>query len=604
MGRVVKSVAIGAAIIGVGVATGGIGWVPGVATTVGGATVAAAGYLSTTTLGSIALGIGSGMILGAVSQALAPRPSAPGATPQNYRQSLVNTQIIYGKARVGGPFIFYHATQGKKEYRYFVIALAGHPVHAITRLWLGDEAVTIPPGGGAVSGSKYAGKCWIWPELGEPDATANSTFVAECGGRWTADHRGRGIAKLYVKFELADEVIAAGMPTITAEVEGKRDIYDPRTGARGYANNAALCFYDWLLLPRSEGGFGAKPDSAPWDYVAAQANICDELVPLKGGGSERRYTCDGLITVGAEADNIRDPLLGAMAGRLAYSGGYYYAAAGAFRSPNAAALSEGDLVGSISVSPLSSADRIANEAKGTFNDPRQLYQPVEFPTVALATGDDLRTLPLDLPFTKSHSMAQRIAKIELGRRSAEKSVTWPMNARGLPIRALDTVRIDTARYGLANYTWTVAGWSLNPDFSVTLSLREEDPDWYAWNPVADEQDLPVASQQLAQPTPWLIGAGEAPLTLTVGDVGASTVSLSFTLPAGGVIMWRVHYAQTADFSVSQVGASGAGSAGQAVTTSVGGLDNDTTYYFWAQAVLLNGALSPPSAPASAKTDLI
>ena len=40
------------------------------------------------------------------------------------------------------------------------------------------------------------------------------------------------------------------------------------------------------------------------------------------------------------------------------------------------------------------------------------------------------------------------------------------------------MQIDTQRYGLDNYVWTVVGWSLSPDWSVVSMLREENPETY------------------------------------------------------------------------------------------------------------------------------
>ncbi|API58855.1 hypothetical protein BSL82_05640 [Tardibacter chloracetimidivorans] len=555
-------------------------------------------------LGTALVAYGSLSAVNLLNKQLAPTPNSQGAAPTTYRQTLGNTQIVYGKARVGGLINFYHAVQSSDEYRYFVVTIAGHPINAVTKYWLNDEEVTLD-GSGMVTTGKYANGAWIWPDLGDDDATANATFVSECAGKWTTDHRGRGIAKLYLKFELTDDLIVNGMPNMTCEIEGKRDIYDPRDGSTGYSSNAALCFYDWLCLPRADGGFGADADEeVDWDFVAAQANICDEAVPLKAGGTEPRYSVDGLIQTGAAPDNTRDVLVMAMAGSFTYAGGIYKAYAGAFRTPNADALSEDDLVRNINITALLQGDRIANEARGTFNDPRQKYQATDFPTIALASGDDLKSVDIDLPFTKSYTACQRIAKILLNRTAAERAVTWPMNLAGLKIETLDNVQLATTRYGLSNYTWQVTGWMLGSDFSVQLQLREEQADWYDWTPAVDEQDLPVASEGLSQPIAWQIGAGAAPTSLATGSTSTSSIDISFTMPATNAIGWQVLYSETADIGTATVGATGTGYALGPVATSVGGLDNDTTYYFWARAVNLNGTLSPVAGPVSDTTDLI
>jgi hypothetical protein len=95
------------------------------------------------------------------------------------------------------------------------------------------------------------------------DRDANSTFVAECGGKWTSAHRGDGVAAIYAKFKLTDAVVQAGMPNITAVIDGKDDILDPRDATQKFTSNGALVFYDWMKILREEGGFGAYADEIP-----------------------------------------------------------------------------------------------------------------------------------------------------------------------------------------------------------------------------------------------------------------------------------------------------------------------------------------------------
>lgn len=533
----------------------------------------------------------------------APKPSAAGSgSPSTFRQVIGQSSIVYGETRIGGPIHFYHAKQSPEELRYFVITLAGHSIHAVTGYMLNDELVTVD-GAGMVTTGKYANNAWIWPELGDTDAVANATFVAECEGKWTADHRGRGVAKLYAKFRLTDEVIAEGMPNITVIVQGKNDIYDPRTETAGYSNNAILCAYDWLRMPRADGGFGIGDDEVDWDFVATQANVCDEDVPLKAGGTEKRYTLDGVIQTGAAPDEIRDAMLSACGGEHVYTAGIFKIYAAYWRPPAGDPLSESDLVTDIKVSPLSAGDLIANEVKGTFIDPRQKYQPAEYPAYVISTDDDLRSVDLDLPFTKSYTMAQRLAKIAAMRTSAERSVTWPMNIKGLSYEALDVVQVATARHGLSNYSWKVGAWSLNDDFSVVLPLREESPEFYDWDPATDEKDLPVASEALSTPIAIGIGAGSAPSGLTVTAQTSTTVTLTFVMPDNTRSTgFQVLMSPTSSLLGSSPVASGSAFASASVEVTITDLTPNTDYWFWVRGVNI-GTMTPPSASASAHTTI-
>lgn len=304
MGKVLKAVAI----IAVAVAVAYFAPQISAALVSAGLSTATAAAITTTLVSTaIAAGVSAGLSL------LAGKPSTAGATPSVFRQTVANSFIIYGKRRVGGLLIFFHPRG--KDFRYFVIAVAGHRCQGVVRWWLGDEQVTVDGSGKVLSG-KYAGNAWLWFMRGTEDQAAHPTFVAETDGKWTAAHRGRGTALIYAKFKMTDDVVQAGMPNITAEVEGKDDILDPRTGARGYTRNAALVFYDWLALPREIGGFGAYDDEIDWDWVAAQAGASDELVdtPI---GQERRYEFDAYLQTGAAPSEVRDTFVTCCAGAFA-----------------------------------------------------------------------------------------------------------------------------------------------------------------------------------------------------------------------------------------------------------------------------------------------
>jgi hypothetical protein len=403
----------------------------------------------------------------------APKAAQQVGPPSVFRQAITDAFIVYGKRRVGGLMVFFHSIQGGTgaHFRYFVVAVAGHRVQGVVQWMLNDENVSVD-GAGKVTSGKYANNAWLWFQRGQTSETANSTFVAECGGKWTANHKGNGVAAIYAKFKLTDDVVQAGMPNITAVITGKDDIHDPRTGTDGYTNNGPLVFYDWMQIPREEGGFGAYDDEIPADaWISAQANVADESV-----GGEARYALDAYLTTGSSPAEVRDSMVVNMAGTYTFTGGKHLVRPG-YWVPVSATLSEDDVASAIQVSPFMPADAAANEVQGTFIDLAAGYQGQAFPTQTIASAD-LKQLNVDLAFITSVNRAIRVARIMLKRAQSEKTVVWPMNINGLGLRAMDTVGLDTARYGLSNYAWVISNWALSSDYGVVLQLREENAEIY------------------------------------------------------------------------------------------------------------------------------
>lgn len=595
MGKITKFVAIAAAI--------GVNFIPGVGQAISGAIVSGlGGTFSALAVAQIAVPvITAGLTAwGLASAASLVAPSLPTVKGQgagiavNYRQPIINAPIVYGRAYVGGPITFYHATQGEDEYRYFVVTLASHEVHQIEGVYLNDELVSLS--GNVVTNGDYANNCWIWPQTGTESDTPPSAFTTETGGRWTSAHRGKGVAKLYVKFKLTDEIISGGLPKMCAVVKGKR-VYDYRTETTAYSNNAALCFWDYMLTSRSDGGYGLEDIEVDEAHIAAEANICDEDVETIAG-TEKRYCIDGVVDTGAGPDLIREELLLAMAGDYAEIGPKVYAYAGAWR-PTVAQLSESDVVSNISYRSFGTNGKYVNEVRGVFISEDDLWQPMEFPAQRVMEDEEPQTADLEFKFTKSGAAAQRIARIFLNRTRAEKSLTWPMNINGLQRKPFENVTISQTLYPhLSNYAFSIRGWTLTDQCDVTLQLVEESPDFYDWD-VSMEQEISRPSISLVKINPGQIGAGGGVTSFTA-DAGGSAgeIDIAFTMPAtAGVISWALYRAHESTlFADAVFVTSGAATTLQAITYTDTGLTTGDSYSYWVIVYTYFGSFTTPVGP--------
>ncbi|MES2494647.1 MAG: phage tail protein [Pseudomonadota bacterium] len=489
--KVVAAIGVAVAIAALAAPTGGASL--GLVSLLG-----SAGITISATVASAIIATTLSIVAAYAMQALAGRPATARPAPINFRQSMANSWIIIGKRRVGGLMVFFHPRAAfGGQYRYFVFAAAGHRCEGVLRWWLNDEIVTVDPTTGLVTSGKYADAAFLFWDGGADNATAFGRFVVECGGRWTEDHRGRGIAKIYAIFQMTKEVVEAGMPTISAEWQGANEIVDPRTGTAGYTDLAIPAFYWWMRLPREEGGFGISEEEMPdVDLLSAWTNLCDEDVETPDG-DEKRYTINALIETGAAPSEIRQTFVTAMAGQFAYVEGKHMLRPG-YWNPVSVSLSESDLAGPIELPMMLPGEEVATEVLGSFFDPDVDYQPQPVPTRRIASAD-IRQMQLDLPHCASPWLGQRIAEIMLRRAQCEKRLTWPMNIMGLGVTAMDSVQVDTARYGLSNYAWVVDQWTMGSDFSVQLGLREENEEIYAPFTYLPRQG--IATPDVADPIP-------------------------------------------------------------------------------------------------------
>jgi hypothetical protein len=494
---------------------------------------------------TLALSLGASLAFRALGVGKPPSAKDQIGPPGVFRQTISNSFIIYGKRRVGGLLVFFHPRQsGSDHYRYFVVACAGHRCKGVVSWMLGDEIVTVD-GSNMVTSGPFAGAAWLWFQRGLASETANATFISECGGKWTSNHKGNGIAAIYAKFKMTDAVVQAGMPNITAVIEGRDEILDTRDATLKYTRNAALIFYDWMSIPREEGGFGAYSDEIPDDsWINAQANVCDETVD-----SEERYALDVFMTTGAAPSEVRDALIVNQAGSYAYRSGKHLMRPG-YWVPVSVNLSEDDLAGPIQVSSFMSADNAANEVQGTFVSPDDNYQAKSFTTQSVA-GSDVRQLDLDLAFITSLNRSNRIARIMMLRAQAEKTVVWPMNIMGLGTGALDTVQCGSSRYGLDNYAFQVANWQLSADYGTILQLREENEEIYA----APSPVSPTAPPTIDPVTPIDSSVDIQNLIVTSAMSG---LTFDVGIPAGGnsAVTISNHDRVYSDKTVSVIGNGG------------------------------------------------
>lgn len=495
---------------------------------------------------NVIVSLATNLVLGALSKALTPKPKSPEAAAAQLRdrtvavrQPITHHRIIYGQVRVSGPYTFIHSTESNK-YLHLVITLAAHEVEEIGDIYFNDELVPLDGSGNATG--KYAGYVTIVKGLGTATDTALiNALVANTAGTWTTAHKQSGRAKIYVKLQYSQDLFASGIPNVSSIVKGKK-LYDPRTTTTVYSANSALCVRDYL----TSTGYGLGEPVARIDDAAiiVAANICDEQVNILPSGTENRYTCNGVVETDSQPKDVIGKLLSSLSGIATYSGGKWRLVAGAYRTPTIT-LDEDDLDGPIKVNTRISRRELFNGVKGVFVNPADFWQPTDFPPVTNATylsqdqGERIWK-DINLAYTTSASMAQRLAKIDLERARQQITTIWPCNMTAMRVQVGDVVNLTNTRFGwtakpfdVVDWQFAVRGGADDPKIGIDLTLRETASTVYDWN--SGEETILDPAPDTDLPNPFTVAAPGAP---SVAESLYSTTD-SAGVKAKATITWNV-----------------------------------------------------------------
>jgi hypothetical protein len=560
------------AVVAAAVATG-VGLVAGTVTA-----ATATAYFATSALTTF--------VLGAASYALSKKPSDGNALGSgalaSTRDALAPHKVIYGRSRTGGTIVYLESTSDNK-YLHSVYALAGHEIDAVEKVYFNDEEVTIG-GDGVVSGGTYSGKARVQFKYGTADQTAFSDLVSASDSNWTTNHRMRGRAAAYIRFEYDQDAYPNGVPNVSFLIRGKK-VYDPRSDTTVWSNNPALCVADYLT--NTQYGLGADYDTEIDETaLIAAAEGCDDDVDLAAGGTEHKYSLDGFFLTSSTPEEIINQMLTAMAGKAVWSSGKWRILAGEYYTPTLT-FDEDDLRAGFTVQTLVSRRENFNSVKGVFVSSDNNYISTDFPSITSATyvaedGGEEVFKNISLPFTTSATMAQRLAKIELLRARQQITLTLPLKLQGLKANVGDIVQINNTRLGWSAKPFEVVSMnmSMGETLGVDLELREISTDVFDWS--TDEEqtfdpapntNLPNAFQ-VAPPTDLTIEATNIPTP----DGGIqSSLLVTWTPPANAfVYQYEVQYIRGAsNFDYGTITASATDSANYGLITD--SVDTEADY---------------------------
>ena len=432
------------------------------------------------------------------------------------RSAVANRQVVYGKAMVSGPLVFAVSDIANKDL-HLIVALAGHEIDAVEQVYFNDTLS---------SDSLFSGYETITAHLGAADQLADADLVA-AGLGWTADHRLRGVAYLYIKLTYSRDVYPRGIPNIKAVIRGKK-LYDPRTATTAWSDNLALAVRDYLTATYGLAAPAAEIDDGT---LIAAANICDEAVALAAGGTEARYTVNGVLDTGSTPRANMEALLSGCGGALTWPAGLWTLHVGAYVAPTLS-LNESDFAGPVQIRTRVTRQNLFNAIKGTYVDPGKYWQPGDFTPVtnSLYAAQDRAQIFRDvaLPVTTSNSRAQRLAKMMVEKSRQGITVQGPLKLTAFKAGTWDNLYLSLPQPGWTNKVFKVTSWAFNESGNINLTLQEEAASCYTW---AAEETVADPAPDTNLPDPFSVTAPATPIVVEslFGTTGSAGVKARATM---------------------------------------------------------------------------
>ncbi|EPN9924287.1 phage tail tip protein J-related protein [Proteus mirabilis] len=398
---------------------------------------------------------------------------------QMLRSSSAPETVIVGKTVISGLLFFAEEEAGEQDENEKItlaLALAGHPIEKIGKIWLGDDLIETF-GEYTVHEVKHL---WLKSlkitapvvevELHNDREDVDPFMLKNCPS-WKEDMIGRGLAWLRVTLTFDQEKFPYGLPNVKCEVWGKH-LFDPRTGQTVWSNNGALVILDYyrhyLKVPDTDIDF---------DSFKQAADLCDEKVSLPEGGFESRYTLNGAYDLNESPSSVLEAMHKCINAEPTFTAGKHGIQICAYYGPAIKTITESQLIGTVTCTPETGLKDATNAVYGTFIDAEQLYTKTDFTPVIVdewvkEDGLEIRE-NIDYRFVTSPYQAQRLARQYLRKKKAGRRVQLTMNLDGYAYRPGEVVLLELPALGISGLEFRIAEWSFHALEGVALTLEED-----------------------------------------------------------------------------------------------------------------------------------
>lgn len=458
----------------------------------------------------------------ALSILFAPKVPEPEAGRIPFKQTVPPRIRIIGTRRTAGAFMLYHSTSLGEFVG--IVALCEGKANAFTRYYLHDDVIELMDDGVTVAelggeGRYGQGRVKITTRLGLANETSHDDAV-DLLDFWTADHRGDGIASamIIVNDGTAEDrarLYPLGLPVLSVEVNAT-DVLDPRDIDQqwdvpatwsGTGNDNPILQAVWFLTASIEqGGMGLDFEEAilpVLNDVIDAADICDEAVPLKAGGTEERYRSGALYLFSDDPGEVLAAILGTCDGFCAERGdGSFTFKAGKWTDDDFSVVIQNKHIISLNVRRFRVDEDEVTGVIVRYNSVPHGHTAIDapvWPRDAYQGGEDKRIRTIEIIYCPSGTQAQRLSKRVATYEMAPVTGTAVLkmygilllDKRGATIQCTDDPALADAKVRLTRVEPNLVNGTVEIDFTVF------DPDVCdAWTAATEEGPLqPVIPPQ-------------------------------------------------------------------------------------------------------------
>jgi hypothetical protein len=512
--------------------------------------------------------IGSALITGLVGLGLnyvtsmlqrAPKPEDVQSTVKN---PVSPRWRHYGRCKFGGALVFIESKAGAL---YRVIALGTGELDAIEEVWADDTFLTLD-GDGYATNPKYYPDLRVHTRLGLPTETHYSILEDEFP-EWDEDHRGDGVSSmLAIQYPMGSEFLSSTFPNLTNTVmrvvaRGSKvynlnpDSPPDSPAVLSWSDNAASIIRDYMThadgMRIPVAMFNTPLAAAGW---AAAYTRCDEDVPLKAGGTEKRYRLWGSYRLDERPADVLGRMLMACDGRIVPTAdGGVTLDVGAWAEPTVT-LDEESILGFADLSRGRNILTTANVIRATYLSPQHDYQSTDADqwideNDVLVRGEIVRDTSFIM--APSHSQCRRLMKLEAYRANPNWIGTFQCNLKALAAFGQRLVRITYPQFEI-DEVFEIVDFKFNivegdKLESVTLQVQSMPEEAYDWDAATEEGTAPINEETTVDNTiPVPTGLGFTIVRLAVSGQLAPFGAITFAAPPSEALIPQARYKRVAD----------------------------------------------------------